>query len=130
MPRQTFTRREIDAFRAHAEQAPPAQKQEGITLREAVLELTDVIIDMRERRGYSTADLVAWWHGQGVEASAATLRGYIRAAIAGSPKRSGIRERPKTRASSGTVEQPSGKSASTPSATHAGSTGLRLPKDL
>ena len=59
MPRQTFTRREIDAFRAHAEQAPPAQKQEGITLREAVLELTDVIIDMRERRGYSTADLVA-----------------------------------------------------------------------
>ena len=130
MPRQTFTRQQLDVFRAHAEQAPPAQKQEGITLREAVLELSDVILDMRERLGYSTADLVAWWHGQGVEASATTLRGYIRAAIANSPKRSGMRAPPKTRAASSPVEQPSSKSASTASAKHAEPTVLGLPDDL
>ena len=94
MVRQKFTRNEIEQFRASAMEAPSVVKTCGLSLRDAVIELADVLMDMQTNRGYTTEDLVIWWHEQGVTVSAATLRTYLKKDQAG-PVRPASRRSPR-----------------------------------
>ena len=77
MGRSALTRSKITELREAAITAQPHEKQDGITLREAVEELADVLRDMRSTRSYSISALVTWFADQNVEISASTLRGYL-----------------------------------------------------
>ena len=144
MARRRFSREEIDTFRQRASGAPPATKKEGITLREAVIELADEMIDMRDNRGYSIPALVEWWHEQEVKISVATLRKYLLDAKRSSRKRR--KAPPRTRADHTTPsatgdppaspldDPPSPPSDAPPAARTTGSTvdlpGYQIRKDL
>lgn len=82
MKREKFTRDEIEKFRARATDAPSAVKTHGLSLREVIVEMADILTEMRNNRGYTIEDIVTWWHEQGVTISGATLRGYLKAAEA------------------------------------------------